>query len=235
MAKIHSFESMAAVDGVGLRCAVFFYGCPLRCVYCHNPDTWGTGGTEMSAKEVADKIARFKPYFKNGGGATFSGGEPLLHADFICETAKELNANSIGYTLDTSGTVELNDAVKSAIKGADSVILDLKFYNEQMYEKYCGEGYYKMLETAHYCNSISKPLWLRTVIVPGINDTYEDIKKYAAVAKTLAPIRYELLAFHTMGFFKYEKLGIDNPLKKHKALDKGRLIELQQQMDELMK
>lgn len=189
----------------------------------------------MTAKEVADKIARFKPYFKNGGGATFSGGEPLLHADFICDTAKELNAHGIGYTLDTSGTVELNDAVKSAINGADSVILDLKFYNEQMYKKYCGNGFDKMLKTAHYCNSIDKPLWLRTVIIPGINDTFEDIRQYAAVAKELKPVCYELLAFHTMGFFKYEKLEIDNPLKNTKALDKCKLDELQQQMDELMK
>lgn len=131
---IHSIESMAALDGEGIRYGVFFTGCPLRCVYCHNPDTWFGTGTEYTAEALAKKIKRYKPYFKNGGGVTFSGGEPLLNAEFINEISPLLKAEDIGYCLDTSGSVPLTDTVKACIDNADMVILDIKFYNEADYK-----------------------------------------------------------------------------------------------------
>ncbi len=231
MAKIHSFESLAALDGEGIRYGVFFTGCPLRCVYCHNPDTWFGSGQEYSAQDLVKKIKRYKPYFKNGGGVTFSGGEPLLHAAFINETAPLLKENGIGYCLDTSGSVVLTNAVKACINGADMVILDIKFCDVESYKAYTGGDFENFVHIGRYCTETGKRLWLRTVVVPGINDSEAQIKQYAEFAKQFEYEKYELLAFHTMGFFKYEKLGIENPLAGKKALSKERLLELQKIVD----
>ena len=111
MANIHSFESLAALDGVGIRYDIFFTGCPLRCAYCHNPDTWFKSDNNYTAEQIYKKIIRYKPYFKKGGGVTFSGGEPLLNAKFINEVYPMIAAEGIGYCLDTSGSVALTDEV----------------------------------------------------------------------------------------------------------------------------
>ncbi len=234
MAVIHSFESLAALDGEGIRYAVFFTGCPLRCAYCHNPDTWQNNGTEYSAEKLAAKIKRYKPYFKNGGGVTFSGGEPLLNADFINEIYPMLKKEGIGYCLDTSGAVELTDGVRSAVENADMVILDLKFYDSDGYKKYAKGDIEKVLSFGDFCTERKKRLWLRTVIVPDLNDSKDDIGKYAALAKRFDFEKYELLAFHTMGFFKYEKLGLENPLKECKPLEREKLTELQEYLDSII-
>lgn len=228
MANIHSFESLAAVDGEGIRFDIFFTGCPLRCAYCHNPDTWHKGKINMTAEEVFKKVRRYKPYFKNGGGITFSGGEPLLNASFINELAPMLKAEGIGYCIDTSGSVDLTDDVKMAIDNADMVILDIKFHNANDYYRYTKGDFFKFIEIAKYCTKIKKRLWLRTVVVPNINDSKADMEKYSSLVKDFEFERYELLAFHTMGFFKYDELGIENPLKDTKALSRERLNELQE-------
>ena len=231
MANIHSFESLAAVDGEGIRYCIFFTGCPLRCVYCHNPDTWHEGSINMNADELIKKIVRYKPYFGKVGGVTFSGGEPLLNAEFINEMYPELKKNGIGYCLDTSGSVPLTDCVKTAVDNADMVILDIKFYSPGDYKKYTGGDFDRFIELAKYCTEQKKRLRLRTVIIPGINDTKEDIKKYAELVKSFRFEKYELLPFHTMGFYKYEALGIKNPLKDTKSLEREKLAELQGELD----
>lgn len=234
MANIHSFESMAAIDGEGIRYDIFFTGCPLRCAYCHNPDTWYKGDIDMTADELIDKIRRYKPYFKNGGGVTFSGGEPLMNAAFINELYPLLNKEGIGYCIDTSGSVELTPQVKRAIDNADMVILDVKFYNADDYKKYTGGDFDRFVRIGDYCTSVGTKLWLRTVVVPGINDTEQDMEAYAALARRFRFEKYELLKFHTMGFFKYENLGIDNPLKDTPAMDGNRLDELQRHLDSVL-
>lgn len=231
MANIHSFESLAALDGVGIRYDIFFTGCPLRCVYCHNPDTWHKSSIDMTAEEVFKKAKRFKPYFKKGGGVTFSGGEPLLNADFINEIAPMLKKEGIGYCIDTSGSVPLTESVKTAIDNADMVILDIKFYNPDDYKKYTKGNFDYFVEIGDYCSKTNKKLWLRTVVVPGINDTEKDMDEYAKFVNRFKFEKYELLAFHTMGFFKYENLNIENPLSNTKALDKSKLDELQKYLD----
>lgn len=232
MANIHSFESLAAVDGEGIRFDVFFSGCPLRCAYCHNPDTWHhKGEIEMSVQELFNKVKRYKPYFKNGGGVTFSGGEPLLNAKFINEIAPLLKSENIGYCLDTSGSVELTDEVKTSIENADMVILDVKFYNAEDYKKYTGGEFERFIKIGEYASEKNIRLWLRTVVVPDINDTEAAMDEYAELSKRFKFEKYELLAFHTMGFFKYDELKIENPLKNTKALDKSRLHELQEYLD----
>ena len=134
---VHSFESLAAVDGDGLRYGVFLSGCPLRCVYCHNPDTWEMGaGRAFESGELVKKIVRYRSYFGERGGVTFSGGEPLLQAEWLCEVAELLKKEDIGYVLDTSGGVPLTEAVKTLLSGAQGVLLDLKFSEEESYLSY---------------------------------------------------------------------------------------------------
>lgn len=219
---IHSFESLAAVDGLGLRCAVFLAGCPLRCAYCHNPDTWKGQGTETDAETLVKKIARFKPYFKEQGGVTFSGGEPLLQAEFIKECVSLLKEMGINYALDTSGAVELTADVRFVLENAQTVILDLKFWDDESYLRFAGRDMSRTLKMLRFLESKAKPTWVRTVIVPGINDSEEMIDKYLEHIKGVKCIeRYELLAFHTMGFYKYRELGIENPLVEKKDLEKS--------------
>lgn len=226
---IHSFESLAAVDGEGLRCAVFFAGCPLRCVYCHNPDTWNiSAGTETSADALVKKITRYKTYFGEDGGVTFSGGEPLLQAAFIKELIPLLKNNGIKYIIDTSGSVELSDLVKEVLLNSQSVLLDLKFWDNESYIKYSGGEINTVLGTLRYLESIGKKTVIRTVIVPGINDSEEVLQKYIKLISGFSCVdKYELLGFHTMGFFKYEKLAIENKLISIPALTQKRKEELQ--------
>lgn len=234
-ADIHSFESMAALDGDGIRYAVFFTGCPLRCAYCHNPDTWHKSGNLWESSDLVNKIKRYKPYFIKGGGATFSGGEPLLNAAFINACGELLKAQGINYAIDTSGSVPLIDDVKRALLGADLVILDLKFYDEKDYSKYTKGTFQNFIEIGKFCSDNGVRLWLRTVIVPGINDNEKSIDSYAEFAKQFKFEKYELLAFHTMGFFKYENLEIDNPLKNTPALEHSKLDALQQYLNNKLK
>ena len=218
---VHSYESLAAVDGEGLRYAVFLAGCPLRCAYCHNPDTWdGGSGTAVDAETLARKLGRYKPYFGERGGVTFSGGEPLCQAEFLRELMPLLAEQKIGYIVDTSGELPLSETVKAVLGGAQSVLLDLKFWDEESYRRYTGKGIRQVLQTLAYLNEIGKPTRIRTVIVPGINDREEILDRYIEHLTGISCVdRYELLGFHTMGFFKYEKLGVVNPLADTRALD----------------
>lgn len=226
--SIHSYESLAAVDGEGLRFAVFLSGCPLRCVYCHNPDTHIAGECTVEPEKLVQKLLRYTPYFSERGGVTFSGGEPLLQADFLLETAKLLSENKIGYILDTSGAVPLTSPVREVLKKADSVLLDLKFWDRDSYRRYCGDGFDNMLATLDFLEKIQKKTVLRTVIVPGINDTVCALDRYLAIVEPYSCVeQYELLPFHTLGFFKYEKLGIRNPLADVSAMDQEAFKRLQ--------
>ena len=234
--RIHSFESLAALDGDGIRYAIYFNGCPLRCVYCHNPDTWGVSGEDYTAEEIYNKVKRFKPYFKDNGGVTFSGGEPLLNAKFINEVNEYLKKDNINYVLDTSGQVEMTDEVKQAINNSELVILDLKFYDNDSYFKYTGKTMMKTITMLYYLAAIEKRTWIRTVIVPGINDSKQILDEYIKIVKQFPHVeKYELLAFHTMGFFKYENLGIENPLKDTPALSQDTLNELQSYLNNKLK
>ncbi|MGN0771615.1 MAG: radical SAM protein [Christensenellales bacterium] len=232
--KIHSLESLATLDGDGVRYGVFLVGCSLRCIYCHNPDTWANSEkySEYTAQQLCDKISRYKPYFGQDGGVTFSGGEPLLQAQFVACCGKLLNDNGIQYALDTSGAVQLNDDVRQAIDGAELIILDIKMHNSADYRRYTHGNMELVLAFGDYCNSISKRMWLRTVVVPGINDTKDDMDAYLDVAARWSNVeKYELLGFHTMGFDKYEKLGIDNLLRSTSPMDDEKLKSLQQYID----
>ena len=234
---VHSFESLAAVDGEGLRYAVFLAGCPLRCAYCHNPDTHTRAGAwEMDAAALAKKLERYKPYFGDEGGVTFSGGEPLTQAEFLLELMPLLAERGIRYIVDTSGAVPLTETVKAVLAGAQGVILDLKFPDDEGYRRYTGQGIEQPLATLAYLESIGKRTRVRTVVVPGINDSEGAIRRYLPhVIDKRCVYRYELLGFHTLGFFKYEQLGLVNPLADTPPMDREILKGLQAFVDEQMK
>lgn len=226
---IHSFESLAAVDGEGVRFAVFFSGCPLRCVFCHNPDTWERGGEEYTPEALIRKISRYKPYFKARGGVTFTGGEPMLQSAFIAACVPLLKKENIPYVIDTSGAVPPWDFEKYVLKNAQSVLLDLKFPSDALYRKYTGMGMENTLKTLAFLEENSIPTTVKTVVVPSINDTEETLLKYLSYIKNVKCVTdYELLPFHTMGFFKYERLGVENPLKNTPPLSRERCDELQE-------
>lgn len=230
---IHSFESLATLDGEGVRYGVFLQGCPLRCAFCHNPDTWVNGGVPYEPNVLVEKIARYKPYFGNNGGVTFSGGEPLLQAEFLTECIPLLRNKGINYIVDTSGAVELTENVKNVLENSRMVILDLKFPDDESYLKYTGKDMSQTLDVLRFLNEIHKTVWLRTVIIPGINDTEDVLEKYFVHMKGMKCIKkYELLAFHTMGFYKYEKMGINNPFADKNALELSVKANLQKFVDE---
>lgn len=223
---VHSFESMAARDGEGIRFCVFLSGCPLRCVYCHNPDTQTGGGMEYTPDEILKKVVRYKPYFKNGGGVTFSGGEPLLQSDEIVKTGELLRENGIGYALDTSLGLPLTDSVRRAIVGADMILADLKFPDGERMKKYTNGSFQQVEEALSFIKEAGKHFIFRTVVVPSINDSEDALFSYLPMVDKFKPEYWELLPFHTMGFFKYEESGLHNPLKDTPPMDYKRLQEL---------
>ena len=216
--KIHSFESFGTVDGPGIRFVVFMQGCPMRCLYCHNPDTWPLqGGSDYTAAEVAARAVKYKSYFTGGGGVTVSGGEPMLQAEFVCELFALLKAQNVNTALDTSGVMfraEEVHAFDKLLSFTDLVLLDVKHIDEAEHIKLTGHSNKNILAFARYLSEIGKPVWIRHVLVPGITDCDEYLLKLREFLSSLSNVqRVEVLPYHTMGVVKYQKLGIPYPLE----------------------
>lgn len=213
---IHSFESLGTVDGPGIRFVIFMQGCPMRCKYCHNPDTWVTsGGTKISAGEAAAEALKYKNYIKNGG-VTVSGGEPLLQIEFVTELFKILKANGVHTALDTSGVTFTggNTKFEELLKYTDLFLLDIKHIDDEEHKKLTGFSNKNNLSFAKYLSDSGKDMWIRHVLVPDITDKDEylyRLKDFIDGLKTVKNI--EVLPYHTLGEVKYEKLGIAYPLK----------------------
>ncbi len=210
---IHSLQSLGTVDGPGIRAVVFASGCPLRCIYCHNPDTWNmTEGTLTDANEIAEKIIKLKPFLKNGG-VTFSGGEPLMQAEFFAELAGLLKKDGLHIALDTSGCID-NPSVDKLLEVTDLVLLDIKMTSDEDYQKYIGTDLNRVMAFLAKVQKLGKEVWVRHVVVPGINDTPEDILKLKEMLKGYTCIsKTELLPFKNLCLEKYENMGIEFPLK----------------------
>ncbi|MGI5970464.1 MAG: pyruvate formate-lyase-activating protein [Oscillospiraceae bacterium] len=212
--RISSFNSMGAVDGPGLRCVVFMQGCSLRCPYCHNPETWEIGGgEEISVEALAAMIDRFRSYIINSGGVTVSGGEPLLQWQFVRELFRRLKEKGYHTALDTSGTAGISEALQ-VLEFTDLVIADLKFTDSLDFRSYCGGDLQKVFDFLDLTAKKNIPLWIRQVIVPGINDTarsVHELKKASSRYRNLEKI--ELLPFRKICRAKYDSLGIPFPLR----------------------
>ncbi len=214
--KIHSFFAGGTVDGPGIRYVIFVKGCPLRCMYCHNPDTWTQDGAlEFEASNVVKEALRYRGYFQTGGGVTITGGEPLMQIDFVTEVFKLLKKNNIHTALDTSGIVfdenniELLNKFNELIKYTDLVLLDIKHIDDNEHIKLTGKSNKNVLAFAKYLSNNNVHMWIRHVLVPGItlNDDY--LKKTKDFIDTLNTVdKVEVLPYHTMGVAKYKNLGI---------------------------
>lgn len=238
MAKgyIHSIESMGLVDGPGVRYVIFMQGCPLRCRYCHNPDTWNMGeGEEVEPKDLFAKILRFRTYFESsGGGVTFSGGEPLLQKDFLIELLKMCKAEGIHTAIDTAGG-GIGD-FGEILDLADMVLLDIKHVKPEGYQAVTGipmdrfENFVAQLKEKR-----SVDLWLRAVIVPGINDSMDYVRDVWEVAKQLPRVKkIELLPYHTLGVNKYVNLGIPYSLEGVPPMDKKLTAKWQEYLNKAL-
>ena len=217
---------MGTLDGPGVRAVVFASGCPLRCSFCHNPDTWRiSDGKEMEHGELAAKIERLYEYIKDGG-VTFSGGEPCLQAGFFTALAGELKRKDLHIALDTSGAI-LNEEVKALLSLVDLVLLDVKFTDEESYLANNAGSLSAPLSFLEYCRGIGLPVWIRHVVIPSVNDKRADLLRLKEIISPYENVaRVELLPFRKLCLEKYEALGIPFPLSDCEEMNRDRLNEL---------
>lgn len=212
--KVHSIETCGTVDGPGIRYVLFTQGCPLRCQYCHNPDSWKVGdGKAMNVDSILADVLKYKTYMQfSGGGITVSGGEPLLQTDFVGELFKKCKENNIHTCLDTSGYIEPHKA-DPVLDHTDLVLLDIKSYNPLVFKDITGVAIDKTLAFAEHLDRRGIPVWIRYVLVPDLTDNPEDIESLAKYLAGLSNIeRIDILPFHKMGEYKWEQLGYDYKL-----------------------
>ncbi len=212
-AKIHSFQSLGTVDGPGVRAVVFMQGCPLRCVCCHNPDTWDIhSGEEVTLQTLLARIDRCRKYFGKAGGVTVSGGEPLLQAQFVTALFRALKDRGIHTALDTSGCV-LGEKIEALLDVTDLVLLDYKYTNAQDYLRYTGMEMSAADQFLDRLQARGTPTWLRHVYIPTLNDNDASIARLCAVAKSHPCVeKIELLPFRRICLEKYQQMGIPFPL-----------------------
>ena len=233
--RIHSIESFGTVDGPGLRFVVFTQGCPMRCAYCHNPDTWAMhAGELMSPADIIEQYERNRSFYKNGG-LTVTGGEPLVQIDFLIDLFTLAKEHDIHTCIDTSGIMyhpentNFINKLDKLMTLTDLVMLDIKHIDPDKHRELTKHPNSGILAFVQYLSDHDIPMWIRHVVVPGITD---DEKYLYQLGQFIAPFRnlkvLDILPYHTMGTVKYEKLGIDYPLKDVPAMDKATAIELKQ-------
>lgn len=229
---IHSQESFGTVDGPGLRYVVFFQGCPMRCQYCHNPDTWEVRtGTEVTVDEILTNYNKNRSFYRRGG-LTVTGGEPLLQIDFLLELFKEASAQEIHTCIDTSGITYhpgssvYNEKLDELMNDTDLVMLDIKQIDPVKHKNLTGQENKGVLAFAKYLEEKKIPVWIRHVVVPGISDDPKDLKNLGRFIGSLKNLKaLDLLPYHTMGVNKYKELGIAYPLEGVEPLPKEKAAE----------
>lgn len=226
--RISSIETLGLMDGPGIRFVAFFQGCKLRCKYCHNPETWNINGESeiLTGDELVTKIAKYKNYFGDNGGVTFSGGEPLLQPEFLLECLKKCKEQGIHTCIDTAG-VGFGEYAE-ILKNVDLVILDIKAVDEVEYKELTGQDIRFFNEFLSTLKQSGNKIWLRQVIVPGINDDEDHILKLKTFAATIPNVeKIELLPYKTIGVHKYRKLKLPYRLDGVPEMDDSRLAELE--------
>lgn len=226
--RIHSIESFGTVDGPGIRFLAFLQGCPMRCEFCHNPDTWDPHAPvqyEWTAQELLEETLRYRSFIRKGG-VTLTGGEPLMQAAFVEEYFRLCHEQGIHTALDTSGVIfgnaetgEPADVVLHALEQTDLVLLDVKTVDDALHKSYVGHSRSQNHAFLSYLQQIGKPTWIRHVVVPGRTDSDESLTAVAHYVAGYSVVeRVELLPYHVMGSYKYEHLGIPYPLDGVPAL-----------------
>lgn len=212
--RIHSIETCGAVDGPGLRYIVFTQGCPLRCKYCHNPDTWKTtDGKETTTEELIADIVKYKSFMQaSNGGVTVSGGEPFVQPEFLKDLLIKCKEEGLHTAVDTSGYVDLKIA-DPILDYTDLALLDIKSYNKDVFKDLTGVPLDRTLAFAKHLESRGIPIWIRYVLVPSLTDNLSDIEELAKFLSSLTNVeRIDILPFHKMGEYKWEQLGYDYTL-----------------------
>ena len=222
--RVHGLESFGLVDGPGVRFVVFLQGCAMRCRYCHNPETWNASeGTAYTPRELFSKAFRYRTYWKDNGGVTASGGEPLLQMGFLTEFFRLCRENGVHTALDTSGNPFRNDPAylslfEELIRQTNLVILDLKLFDAAGHRALTGQDNANILEMARYLSGRGVPMWIRRVLVPGLSDAEDDLvntKKFIDSLKTVE--RVEVLPYHAFAIPEWQKLGIPYTLMDAKS------------------
>ena len=223
--RVHSFQSMGAVDGPGVRFVVFLQGCPLRCAYCHNPDTWDPqGGSAYTPEAVCEKIVRYRPYLKHGGVTVSVGSRccrrRLWRSSFAC------CEQGLHTALDTSGTGNLEQA-RAVLAETDLVLCDLKFADARAYRAHCGASFEQVLQFLSLTEAMAVPLWVRHVVAPGLTDDFDQVREIARIARRFSNLeKLELLPFRKLCAEKYERMGIPFPLKDTPEMEEEALEHL---------
>lgn len=215
-ARIHSVESAGTVDGPGIRFVVFMQGCPFRCAYCHNPDTWDrNGGKEYTVEALAKEVLKYKDFFTfSKGGITVSGGEPLLYKKFLAGLFGVLKQNGIHTALDTTGFTALDRDLDALLDVTDLVLLDVKHLDPENHKKLTGQSNDKTFAFLSHLKKKKIKTWVRWVVVPELNDTEEYAEKFAGFIKQFSNVeKVELLPYHGMGEYKWRALGLRSPLE----------------------
>lgn len=214
--RIHSFDTFGTVDGPGIRFVLFMQGCALQCLYCHNPDSWShDSGKLMTVEEVLAEIEPFVPYYTNsGGGITVTGGEPTLQSPFVAELFRQCKERwNLHTTLDSSGFCEPSHAV-TLMEYTDLVLLDMKHMNEEKHTALTSQSNERILRFAQWLSDIQKPVWIRTVLVPGYTDDYEHLTGLGHLIGKLQNVqKVEVLPYHRMGVYKWQQLGREYELE----------------------
>ena len=234
--RVHSYESGGTVDGPGIRFVVFLQGCPLRCKYCHNPDTWNfNGGKQVSAQEVVDEVLKYENFMTfSHGGVTFSGGEPLMQKQVLLPVFEELKKHDIHIALDTAGTTNVDETVLSLLDNTDLVMLDVKHLVSAEHKNLTGMGNEKTYAFLEVLKQKNIRTWIRWVIVPNFNDTVEYAHKFATFVKEYANVELvELLPYHQHGVYKWKELGLEYPLKDTPEPEKETVKQLAKVLEDL--
>ncbi len=210
--RIHSCESFGTLDGPGIRFVIFLQGCPLRCRYCHNPDTWRSdGGKSVTSAELVKQIESCRNFLRNGG-VTLSGGEPLMQPEFSTDLLRRCREAGFHTALDTAGSLPL-EISQNTIDAADLLLLDIKALNPNLCRELTGQDNTNELATLEYCEHTGKEVWIRHVLLPGWTLRRDRLEQLAAYLKPFRCVRrVELLPFHKMGSFKWKELGLADPL-----------------------
>lgn len=214
MLNVHSIETFGTNDGPGIRLVVFIQGCIFRCLYCHNPDTQAMkGGTPMSPEDILLLLEKERPYFGRKGGLTVSGGEPMVQRYALIKLFTLVKGAGYHTVLDTSGSI-LDDAAKQLLELSDLILLDVKHINPHWHTVVTGLSNETVLRFAKHREESGKPMWMRYVLVPGYTDQEEYLHEWGKRFTSYKTVdRVEILPFHTLGFYKYEKMGKVNPLQ----------------------
>lgn len=235
MGRIHSLDTFGTVDGPGIRFVLFMQGCPLRCQYCHNPDSWDrAGGTIKSVEEIMAEIEPYVDYYKiSGGGITVTGGEPLLQAPFVAELFKAIKARwGLHTALDTSGFCDPKHA-DEWLKDTDLVLLDLKLMSAEGHRRLTGQTNTRILSFAEELSRLRKRMWIRHVLVPGVTDGAEDLIALGQFVQGLRSVdKIEILPYHRMGTYKWQQLGIPYPLEGVMEPSRGEVERAEQYIEQ---